>query len=438
MTKRPNILYIHSHDTGRYVQPYGHAIETPNLQKLAKEGVLFRQAFTPNPTCSPSRACLLTGQTAHSNGMLGLAHRGFSLYDYSHHIIHTLKTVGYTSALCGIQHIAGGSTPWKTIGYDECPTASGAAEAHTAAIEYLNNTPSQPFFLSVGFFNTHRVFPVDHPKDDARYVMPPSPLPDTPETREDMARFKQSARTLDDKIGQVLAALDCNGLTDNTLVICTTDHGIAFPRMKCNLQDSGTGIMLIMRGPNGFSGGKVVDSMISNIDLFPSVCDYLGINPPARLEGTSFMPIIRGERDRVNDALFFEVNYHAAFEPMRAVRTERYKYIVRYDPRHAPVLPNCDAGLSKTVWVEHGWQAYAPATDALYDLVMDPHETNNLVQDNAHATVLADMKQRLATWQHATSDPLVTTGKVPLPSTAICNPRDGIDPGDDTLPQGTR
>ena len=98
---RPNILYIHSHDTGRYVQPYGHAIPTPNIQRLAEQGVLFRKAFCAAPTCSPSRASLLTGQYAHCNGMLGLAHRGFSLYDYKQHLIHTLRKEGYKSALIG-------------------------------------------------------------------------------------------------------------------------------------------------------------------------------------------------------------------------------------------------------------------------------------------------------------------------------------------------
>ena len=85
---RPNVLYIHSHDTGRYVQPYGHAIPTPAMQRLAEQGVLFRQAFSAAPTCSPSRAGLLTGQCAHSAGMIGLAHRGFSLHDYGRHIEH--------------------------------------------------------------------------------------------------------------------------------------------------------------------------------------------------------------------------------------------------------------------------------------------------------------------------------------------------------------
>ncbi|MCB0172753.1 MAG: sulfatase-like hydrolase/transferase, partial [Anaerolineae bacterium] len=113
--KHRNILYLHSHDTGRYIQPYGHAVPTPHLQQLAEEGVLFRRAFSAAPTCSPSRACLLTGQSAHSNGMLGLAHRGFTLNDYHQHLVHTLRRAGYYSALVGIQHIAADTA---AIGYD--------------------------------------------------------------------------------------------------------------------------------------------------------------------------------------------------------------------------------------------------------------------------------------------------------------------------------
>ena len=118
----PNILYIHSHDTGRIISPYGHAIETPNLQRLAEEGILFRQNFCVNPTCSPSRASLLTGTYPHENGMTGLAHRGWSLNDYKHHLVHTLRAAGYYSALAGIQHVAV-DTPakaaWERIGYDQ-------------------------------------------------------------------------------------------------------------------------------------------------------------------------------------------------------------------------------------------------------------------------------------------------------------------------------
>ncbi len=103
---RPNILYLHSHDTGRYIQPYGYAVPTPNLQRLAEGGMLFRQAFCASPTCSPSRASLLTGMVPHSNGMRGLAHFGFTLDDPTQHLLYTLRQAGYQTVLAGEQHIA--------------------------------------------------------------------------------------------------------------------------------------------------------------------------------------------------------------------------------------------------------------------------------------------------------------------------------------------
>ena len=114
-SRLPNILYLHSHDTGRYVQPYGHPVPTPNIQRLADQGLLFRQAFCGAPTCSGSRAVLLTGQWAHVNGMIGLAHRGFRLHDYRHHLVHTLRGAGYWSGLVGEQHL---SVEPEVLGYD--------------------------------------------------------------------------------------------------------------------------------------------------------------------------------------------------------------------------------------------------------------------------------------------------------------------------------
>ena len=156
--ERPNILYLHSHDTGRYIQPYGYGVPTPNLQKLAGEGILFRHAFDAAPTCSPSRASLLTGQCPHNNGMLGLAHRGFSLNDYHQHILHTLRPHDYRSALIGVQHIA--KDP-KVIGYDEIvPTKTAHAQyVRPAAVQFLKDAPRQPFYLEIGFVETHREFP---------------------------------------------------------------------------------------------------------------------------------------------------------------------------------------------------------------------------------------------------------------------------------------
>ena len=125
----PNILYIHSHDTGRIVlivQPYGHQVPTPNIQLLADQGVLFREAFCAAPTCSGSRASLLTGEYCHQNGMFGLAHRGWKLNDYSKHWVHTLRKAGYQSTMLGEQHIA---TDPDVIGYDECSRSTPPAPA---------------------------------------------------------------------------------------------------------------------------------------------------------------------------------------------------------------------------------------------------------------------------------------------------------------------
>ena len=421
---KPNILYIHSHDTGRYIQPYGHAIGTPRLQQLAAEGVLFRQNFCVNPTCSASRAALLTGCYPHENGMVGLAHRGFALNDYGQHLVHTLRGAGYVSALAGVQHIAHGEDAHKIIGYDHC-LARDRAEAHTKAAGFLDNAPDEPFFLSVGFAETHRAFPAEHPRDDSRYCLPPAPLPDTPETREDMARFKESARILDDKIGTVLEALERNGLADRTLVICTTDHGTAFPRMKCNLHDSGTGTMLIMRGPGGFTGGKVIDAMTTHLDIFPTICELLGIAPPAWLRGKSLMPLVRGETGQIHEKLFFEVNYHAAYEPMRAVRTERWKYVRRFGERSTPILVNCDDGESKSVWLDHGWQSRPLEKELLFDLVFDPNETNNLVGAAAAEPILQGMRECLRSWMEETRDPLLR-GDVPAPEEAVANSPDAV------------
>lgn len=426
---RWNILYVHSHDTGRYVQPYGYAVPTPNIQALAEQGVLFRKAFCAAPTCSPSRAALLTGMWPHCCGMLGLAHRGFALKDYGQHIVHTLRRAGYFSALCGTQHVA---RDRAAIGYDQVLDAREYSEeaVYRAAVKFLADPPSQPFFLSVGFGATHRVFPPPDPADDPRYTRAPDPLPDTPRTRHDFAAFKTRSRMLDKALGAVIGALDAAGLGANTLVVCTTDHGIAFPAMKCNLTDHGIGVMLILRGPGGLTGGKVCEAMVSQVDVFPTLCELLEIDPPERLQGESMMPLIRGQAEEIHQEVFAEVTYHAAYEPMRAVRTGRWKYIRRFGDRRRPVLCNCDDSESKDLWREHGWADRAVADEELFDLIFDPNEAHNLAGDPAAKAALEEMRGRLDRWMQATDDPLVQ-GRVAPPPGATVNQPDCLSHGEE-------
>ena len=242
-----------------------------------------------------------------------------------------------------------------------------------------------------------------------------------------MSNFKASAWELDQGMGKVFKALDDSGLTDNTLVICTTDHGIAFPRMKSNLTDHGIGVMLILRGPGGFANGQVCDALVSHIDIYPTICDLLGIEPPPWLQGTSLLPLVRGEQEQVHDTIFAEVTYHAAYEPTRAVRTQRWKYIRRFDHHLGPVLPNCDDSLSKNVLLANGWKERPRPLEQLYDLIFDPTESCNIANDLSMAPVLEEMRIRLDDWMYSTHDPLLL-GPVPAPPGSELNDPDQFSP----------
>lgn len=426
------------------IQPYGYAVPTPRLQQFAEEGVLFRRAFCAAPTCSPSRAALLTGQSAHASGMLGLAHRGFRLSDPSQHLAYQLRSHGYTTVLAGLQHVAAatGGDDGIDIGYDQVRTQAQRTADHVApvAVEFLRSAPAEPFFLDVGFFETHREFP-SATDDAANFVQPPRPLPDALPVRRDVAAYTASAADLDVGVGAVLDALDAQGLADRTLVIYTTDHGPAFPAMKCNLTDHGIGIALIMRGPKDLNvslrGGRVIDALTSHVDLYPTIFDLLDLPRPAWLTGQSLLPVLAPEGEslaqaEVNDAIFAEVTYHAAYEPMRAVRTHRHKYIRRYGLRRTPVLPNCDDGPTKSYWLDSGWADRPLAREELYDVVFDPNETNNLAADPSYRDIIIDLRSRLDHWMQTTEDPL-RLGDVDAPSGAIINDPAGQSPRDPAM-----
>jgi N-sulfoglucosamine sulfohydrolase len=425
-----NIVYLHSHDTGRHIQPYGHQVPTPNIQRLADQGLLFRQAFSAAPVCSGSRAALLTGEYSHTNGMLGLAHRGYRLADYDHHLVHTLRGAGYTSVLIGEQHL---SRDPAEIGYDRVVEidSTHADAVAPATAEVLRDGVSQPFFLSVGFFETHRDYFEPSSVRDALYSLPPANLPDTPQTRRDMAAYKASARSLDQGVGAVLNALDEHDLADDTLVILTTDHGLAFPGAKATLTDRGIGVLLIVRGPSGFHGGRVSDALVSQLDLFPTICELAGIERPEWARGQSLLPLVRKQADEVNDAVFAEITFHAAYEPQRAIRTRRYKYIRRFENGHdGPVLANIDDSPSKDLLLSYGLADRVQADEELFDLVFDPGEAANLAGDPAHAGILEELRERLQHWMEDTADPLLDGAVDPHPGTELNHPaqRSPADP----------
>ncbi|MCY4023038.1 MAG: sulfatase [Anaerolineaceae bacterium] len=439
---RPNILLIHSHDTGRCIEPLGHHVRMPALMQLAQEGVNFRTAFCVAPMCSPARAGLMTGQMPHSCGMTGLAHRGFALNDYRQHLCYTLKAYGYFTALVGVQHLA---RDVRVLGYDQLAALGTPPPGHPpgtvldapraeavvqSACEFFRSPPEQPFFMSLGFFETHRPFPHAEPVD--RLCHAAVPMAASPDTRRDMAGFHASLEVLDGGIGDVLDCLAAAGLRDDTLVIFTSDHGPPFPGMKCTLSDLGLGVPLIIGGPGGFDAGLEVDALVSHLDLFPTLCDLLGIPFPDWLQGKSLLPLLRRKGGGLYEALFAEINYHAAWEPQRSLRSERWKYIRRFDTRREPVLCNVEDSPSKSLWMESGWPALELAEERLHDLLLDRAERVNLASDPAHAAVLADMRRGLERWMLASDDPLLS-GRIPAAPGSLLNDTDSISPGEALL-----
>ncbi|MFB6219160.1 MAG: sulfatase [Halobacteriaceae archaeon] len=451
-----NVVLVHTDDTGRYIGPYGHGIETPALGELADDGVLFRNAYCAGPTCSPSRGALMTGSSPHSNGLVGLAHRGFEMDDYGRHLAGYLSERGYEATLAGQQHEVDAEDRHEaardTLGYDRTlrgdpdteripfdsdRTRRDLANAARAA-EYVREADG-PFFLSLGLYNTHQPMPLDQDIVDPGGVQPPAPMPDVPPVREEMAGYHVLARYVDRCVGRVVGALREAGRLEETLVVFTTDHGIPFPRMKCNLFDGGIGVSLVARFPEGAGvDAHTQDALVSNVDFFPTLCEYLGLDEPGWVEGESVMPVVRGEADSVRDEVFSEVTYHAAYEPKRCVRTDRYKYIRRYGDYEGYVLPNTDPGPMKSFMLDAGFFEGTPPAEALYDCHHDPNEANNLVEDPGYADVLADLRGRLDSWMERTDDPLLD-GPVTKPEGALVNPPGCADPNQEEYePQGVR
>lgn len=432
-----NIIYMNTHDTGRYLEPYGYAIPTPNLMELAEEATTFQQCHCACPTCSPSRAALLTGTWPHVNGMMGLAHRGFRINDYRMHLSHYLAEQGYETAISGIQHE---SVSLDALGYQKILYDFSQMQVNTeyvgekdlqsakAAADYLYSRAGKNgnFFLAVGLQNCHRPYPDYEGYVRPDFVQPPGVIYNCRETREDMAGFLRSAQIADECVGIVYRAMKDAGLEDNTIFLFTTDHGIAFPHMKCNLYDTGTGVAFMMRYPQNPSAGTSSDALISQVDVFPTLCELCGLPIPEWVDGTSFASVFLEKEAPGNDYVFSEVTYHAAYEPMRSVRSNRYKLIRRFDDYLGQVPANIDDGGSKQFLLKHGFLDSRHVREELYDLYLDPLERCNRIGDMQYLSVYHELLAELNRWMEETGDQL-WQNRVNAPQGARINKRSCIE-----------
>jgi len=408
--RRDNVLIVHCHDLGRYLGAYGHAdVQSPRLDQLAAESILFTRAHATAPLCSPSRGSLFTGRYPQSNGLVGLSHHGWEYRADVRTLPQVLSESGWYTALFGMQHET--SYPSR-LGFDEFDVSNSYCEyvvEHATA--WLQDPPPEPFLLTAGFFETHRPYPHDrYEPADADDVVVPDYLPDTPEIRQDLADFYGSISVADAAVGQLLDALAATGLDTTTWVVFMTDHGPALPRAKSTLYDAGTGIAMIVRPPlRTAPQGTVYDELFSGVDLVPTLLELLGVGIPTDIDGISHARNLRSPQSDVKAArskVYTTKTYHDSFDPIRAIRTKEYSYIENYASRPLLDLPwdIAESAPGRTMApLVHGQR---PERE-LYDLDEDPTESHNLLgpdaTDKAEA-IANDLALLLNDWRQKTRD----------------------------------
>jgi arylsulfatase A-like enzyme len=434
---------IHCHDLGDHVGSYaGNSANTPNLDRLAAEGVVFEQYFAASPTCSPSRGAMLTGLMPHRNGLMALASGGhWEVRDDVATLPQLLQQAGYATACYGTWHI---SAAFTDRGIEEGNQDADCDTAAANAIRYLEQPPAdRPFFLMVGFSEPHLPWTKMGPdRPIPETIIVPGYLPDDPRIREELSRFYGEVSRMDAAAGRVLTALAENDLDADTLVLFTSDHGIGMPLAKGTLYDPGTKIPLIVRWTGHVEGGRRYDGLTANVDLLPTVLEAVGQQAriPEDLDGHSLWPFIARDEDVAHPWIFTEQTWHDFYEPMRAVRNRRYKLIRNVAPASAgaclggaSLAGACLAGACLAGACLAGMQIAAdilqttavdvmretlrawplPALE-LYDLAQDPWERENLAGRQDMAEIQAALTHALDTWLTQTDDPILE-GVVPAP-----------------------
>lgn len=439
---RPNILFIIFDDWGwQHAGAYGCSwVKTPNFDRVAREGVLFKNAFTSNPKCSPCRASILTGrnswQTEEAVCHNGMFPATFEVYP------DLLEKAGYTVGLTGK---GWGPGDFKSVAKRTRNPAGPSFDRHTTQppaagigkLDYAKNfeaflqqrAADRPFCFWMGFHEPHRAYELNSGAragkklEDA--VVPPY-LPDTPIVRGDLLDYSLEIEYADSHIGRALDLLKAAGELDNTLVVVTSDHGMPFPYVKGQIHEDGFHLPLAMRWGRGIQPGRVVEDFINVRDFAPTFMELAGLKPHAQMTGKSLVNILRSpksgwiEPDR--DVMLVGKERHDIGRPndwgypVRAIRTKDFLYVRNFHPERWPAgnpetdFGNCDPGPTKEVIKTLGGHFYELSfgkrlPDELYDLKRDPAGVNNLANDLLYQQTVEDLRHRMMTMLKEEGDP---------------------------------
>ena len=425
---RPNILWILSEDISPDLSCYGtEAVQTPNLDRLARQGVRYTNAFTTSPVCSPSRSAMITGMYQTSIDVHHhRSHRddGYTLPQPVRLITDYLREPGYFTA--NVKTAAPGVRgSGKTDFNFQFKNAFDGSD-------WNQRKPGQPFFAQLSISVTHRGGhwknlheKLENPVDPAEVKLPPY-YPDHPIARQDWATYLNSIQLMDQYVGRILERLDDEGFADNTVVIFIGDHGRCHVRGKQWLYDGGIHIPLIIRWPGKLKAGQVCDDLVSAIDISATVLKIAGVVLPRHIEGRVFLgpgaekrEYIIAARDRCDETV----------DRIRCVRTKRYKYIRnfmpqrpytqknRYKERSYPMLPLMKElhAEGKLTPAQRLFMRPRKPDEELYDIRRDPYEIHNLAASQRHQKTLKKMRAILDNWIRETGD----KGRFPEKESAI-------------------
>jgi len=418
--QRPNFLWLIGDDAGPALGCYGtKEVWTPNLDRMAVEGVRYTHFYTTAPVCSPSRSAFMTGMYQTTIGAHNhRSHRddGFQLPGGVRVLTEWFRDAGYYTANIvnmpeGVDFRGTGKTDWNFV----------PPEKPFDTNQWSDLAAHQPFFAQINFKEPHRAFNSPRRADPAKVDIPPY-YPDHPVTRDDMGAYLDSMTALDEKIGKVLKQLEQDGLTDNTAVIFFGDNGECHVRGKQFVYEEGLHVPLIIRWPKGlpspahFKPGSVDDRLLMAIDLGPTMLDLSGAKIPEKMEGRPFLgdhvapprEYVFGARDRCDETVF----------RLRTVRDSRYRYIRNFTPERPFLQANAYKERSYPVWnllkeLKEQGKLTPPQEvlcapnmpeEELYDLQNDPHEITNLAKSSQHQETLKRLRTALEQWIDQTND----------------------------------
>ena len=445
LRKRPNIVFIIADDASwKHFGAYGNTqIKTPNIDKLAEEGVVFENAFVSASSCSPSRAAILTGR----NGFE--LEEGATLYGYLPAKFPTypelLAKEGYRIGFTGK-----GWAPGFHVGRSQNPAGEAfnfikhspyqdhfdqvqISEVNYAAnfASFLQTTnPDDPFCFWVGTFEPHRGYTkglAEATGTNCSAIKVPGFMPDAPEVRADICEYYAEIEHIDRQVGAVMAALEEKDQLDNTLILFASDNGMPFPRAKATLYDYGTRMPLIAWWGKNIKGGRRVSDLISYTDIAPTLLQAAYRYPPRNMSGRSFLDILQSDQDGIinqsRDKVFMYRERHVLYAgsqghttPARAIRTHDYLLIWNIDKGQAQ--RDVDGGPTKSYMEAHKAELASlynlsfgkrPEFE-LYHLPSDPFQLNNLAKAPKHKATFNDLKTELMDYLQERKDPRVVKG----------------------------